>query len=81
MTGSNQLDFANGASARKPSGVIVFSDPDPADRPTGSIKSQTATYTDAHGNAFVLSPTQIAAFEGAFSIKAEAGNTNTGVVN
>jgi probable HAF family extracellular repeat protein/VCBS repeat-containing protein len=83
LTGSSLLDFANGASATIPSGVIAFTDPDTADRPTASIDTadQTITYKGAGGQPYSLTSAQIAAFEAAFSIAPEAGNTNTGKID
>ena len=77
------LDYANGANAITPSGVLAFSDPDTADRPTASIDTahQTVTYQDFAGRSYSLTPAQITALEAAFSIAPETGNTNSGKVD
>jgi VCBS repeat-containing protein len=74
-TGSNATDSVGG--------VVAFADPDLTDRPTATIdtKDQTVTYQDASGHTYTLTPAQIAAFENALQITAEAGNTNTGKID
>jgi VCBS repeat-containing protein len=69
-TGSSALDHT--------SGVIAFSDPNSADRPTASIAAQSVLYEDAQGDTLDLSAAQIAAIKNAFSLTPEAGNTNAG---
>ena len=58
VTGSSTIDYANGANAATPSGVLVFSDPDASDRPTASIDTthQTVTYQDLAGILFLVTP-------------------------
>ena len=66
------------------SGVIAFSDPDLNDRPTATINSAgvTETWQDAtHDFTSELTPAQIASLETAFTIGAEAGNTNVGKID
>ena len=66
------------------SGVIAFSDPDLNDRPTATINSagETITWHDAtHDYTSELTPAQIASLEAAFTIGAEAGNTNVGNID
>jgi VCBS repeat-containing protein len=65
-------------------GVIAFFDPDLSDRPTATINAagQTISWQDAtHNYTSELTPAQIALFEGAFTISAEAGNTNAGNID
>ncbi len=74
VTGSLAIDSTTGA--------VAFSDPDLNDLPTATIDTadQTATWQDL-SHTYTLSPAQIAMFEGAFGISAEAGNTNTGKID
>jgi Bacterial cadherin-like domain/The GLUG motif len=83
VSGSGTVDYANGANAINPSGVVAFTDLDTTDRPTASIDTahQTVTYQSSDGSILSLTPTQIAAFKSAFSIAPETGNTNTGKVD
>jgi VCBS repeat-containing protein len=82
-TGSTAIDYANGASATTPSGVIAFSDPDTGDRPTASVDTthETITWTGAGGQNYTPTTAEMTALEGAFSIAPEAGNTNTGKID
>ncbi len=74
VTGSSAIDSTSGA--------VAFSDPDLNDLPTATIDTadQTATWQDV-SHTYALSAAQIALFEGAFGISAEAGNTNTGKID
>jgi VCBS repeat-containing protein len=74
VTGSSVIDSTTG--------VVAFADPDLNDRPTATINAagQTATWQDV-SHTYALSSAQIATFEAAFSISAEAGNTNTGGID
>lgn len=73
VTGSLALDIANGA--------IAFTDADLNDRPSASVTHQKVTWQDSLGHAFQLTNSQIAAFENAFLIVPEAGNTNNGKID
>jgi VCBS repeat-containing protein len=68
-----------------PPSAIAFSDPDLNDRPTAdpiNPADQTLTWQDAtHDYTSELTAAQIAAFKAAFTISAEAGNTNTGKID
>jgi VCBS repeat-containing protein len=84
LTGSiSELPNVTGSSAiDSTTGVVAFADPDLNDRPTATINAagQTATWQDV-SHTYALSSAQIATFEAAFSISAEAGNTNTGGID
>lgn len=73
VTGSLALDIATGA--------IAFTDADLNDRPTASVTHQTVTWQDAQGHVFQLTDAHVFAFENAFSIVPEAGNTNSGKID
>lgn len=62
-------------------GAISFVDADLGDRPTASVTARTLIYQDSFGNPLQLTDAQIATLENAFSITAEAGNTNTGKID
>lgn len=64
-------------------GAVAFTDLDLTDRPNAGVLNQTLVYHDANGHDLTsgLSATQVAAFEGAFKITAQPGNTNTGEVD
>lgn len=87
LTGSaNELPSVTGSNATdSTSGVVAFADPDLNDRPTPNAidaSAQTVTWTDAtHNYSSELTPAQIAAFKAAFTIAAEAANTNAGGVD
>ena len=87
LTGSiNELPNVTGSSAiDSTSGVVAFSDPDLNDRPSPNpvdASTQTVTWTDAtHDYTSELTPAQIAEFKAAFTIAAEAANTNAGNVD
>jgi VCBS repeat-containing protein len=84
LTGSvNELPNVTGSSAiDSTAGVVAFADPDLSDRPTATIDTvdQTAVWQDS-SHTYTLSPAQISAFEGAFQISPEGGNTNTGKID
>jgi len=74
VTGSLATDSA--------SGVVAFADVDLNDRPTASIGTQSVTWQDAtHDYTAELSAAQIADFEAALQIAAQAGNTNDGSID
>jgi VCBS repeat-containing protein/probable HAF family extracellular repeat protein len=81
LTGSvDERQLVTGKSGTdQTSGVITFSVPDAANRPTSSIDAshQTITYQDASGHSYALTSAQIAAFEAAFSV-ADVGTANAG---
>src|SRR5262249_9147353 len=51
------------------------------DRPTAKILDQTVVYYDSNGNKVDLTAAQIGAFEAAFAINPEDGNTNIGKID
>ena len=61
-------------------GTIAFTDIDQTDRPTASESTKSISYLTDVGES-VLTDTQRAAIEAAFSIAAAAGNTNDGSYN
>lgn len=73
LTGSLALDIANGA--------IAFTDADLNDRPTASVTHQTVSWQDAQGHVSQLTDAQVFAFENAFSIVPEVGNTDSGKID
>jgi VCBS repeat-containing protein len=76
VTGSSAVDSTSGA--------IAFDDPDLNDRPTAAINAagETLTWQDStHDYTSQLTAAQISLFESAFTISAEAGNTNTGNID
>lgn len=87
LTGStSELPNVTGSSATdSTSGLVAFSDPDLTDRPTPAALDaslQAVTWTDAtHDYSTELTTAQIAAFKAAFTIAAEAANSNAGAVD
>ena len=63
-------------------GSLTFTDTDLMDRPTATEEAKSISAIGQNGTtSLTLTPAQIAALEAAFSISAEADNTNSGTIN
>src|SRR5262249_10526807 len=76
-TGSSALDPTPAAG-----GTIHFTDVDLTDRPDATIATQTVTAVRADGTTpLTLTAAEASAIKAAFTIAAEAGNTNNGAID
>jgi len=72
----------DGLSGTQASGYITFTDVDLSDRPTaGEDVSSIVAFEQDGETVLVLTTEQSMAIEAAFSITADAGNTNNGTIN